>query len=763
MIAASLGFIGGVLALQCLGELPPAWILLALLLSPGLLFVSRKLVFPVALVCGFSWAGLQAADRLATMVDPALEGHDVVVTGVVSGLPQRMDRRTRIRFEIRSVEPRNAVRGPLPLVARLNWYHAPEIEAGQSWRLTVRLKRPRGFVNPGGFDYERWLFANGIRATGYVRNEEGNAQLAPGAGFGLSRLRERISGRIEAALPGDANVGVLRALAVGDRSAIPPARWQMLLDTGTNHLLAISGLHIGLVAGLVYWVVLRLWGLSTRLSSFRPSPWAAAGAAVAAALGYALLAGFSIPTQRALVMVAVIMGASLAGRTLRPAHALAAALLIVLVLDPCAVLSFGFWLSFLAVATIAWTIIGRADAAGGPRRWLGATAVVTLGLLPATLLFFQRTSLVAPLANLVAIPLVGFMVVPLTLVAVSLLPVLPGAAAGLLEMASFCLDLLWAILAVAADLTHAVWRHAPPAWALVPAAIGVAWMLAPRGWPSRWLGIPLLMPLALSPVTRPAQGEYRLTLMDVGQGLAVLVETRGHTMVFDTGARFSETFNAGDAVVLPLLKARGVSALDTLVVSHADKDHAGGVEAVLAGVPVGRLLAGEPDDLPGGRGQRCIDGERWEWDGVRFEFLHPPAASPAIRNNGSCVLRVSTGGGSVLLTADVEAGAEAMIASLPAERIGSEVMLIPHHGSATSSTPGFLDAVNPRIALLSRGYRNTFGFPRKEVIDRYESRAIRVYDTATEGAITLEVGAQQGPIVIRGARSVARRYWTTAP
>ncbi|MEA3410575.1 MAG: DNA internalization-related competence protein ComEC/Rec2 [Pseudomonadota bacterium] len=763
MIAAALGFLAGVLGLQFLPDLPPLWIVAILPLSIGLLVVSRKLVFPVAIACGFSWASLQAADRLETGVDPAWEGRDVVVTGVVAGLPVRMDRRTRMRFEVRSVEPPSAVHGPLPLIARLNWYNPPEIEAGQSWRLTVRLKQPRGFSNPGGFDYERWLFANGIRATGYVRADDANALRGTRSGSGLARFREGISDRIEAAMPGDPNSAVLRALAVGDRSAMPPRVWDLLLDTGTNHLLAISGLHIGLVAGLVYWVVLRMWGLSTRLSSVRPAPWAAATAAIGAALGYALLAGFSIPTQRALIMVAVIMGASLAGRTLRPAHALSAALLMVLLLDTTVVLSFGFWLSFLAVATIAWAIIGRGDAGRGPGGWFRATLVVTLGLLPLTLLLFHRTSLIAPFANLVAIPLVGFAVVPLTLVAVLLLPVLPSAGAALLEAASFGLDVLWSVLAVMGDLPFAVWRHAPPAWALFPAAIGVAWLLAPRGWPSRWLGIPLLMPLALSPVARPPEGDYRLTMMDVGQGLAVLVETHGHAMVFDTGSRFSETFNAGDAVVLPVLKARGVSALDALVVSHGDRDHAGGLEALLDGVPVRRLLAGEPGELPAGGGKRCIDGDHWEWDGVRFEFLHPPALWPASRNDGSCVLRVAAAGGSVLLTADVEADAEALLASLPTERVASEVMLVPHHGSATSSTPGLLAAVDPRIALLSRGYRNKFGFPREEVMERYAGRAIRVYDTATAGAVTLEVSEDHGPVVMPGARSADRRYWTSGP
>lgn len=764
MTSTAAGFLLGVVGLQYLPALPPpglAWLLLVLL---PLWVRFRRFRFPLALLCGFLWALVQAHERVSPALDRTLEGQDLQVQGVVASIPYQRGEAMRFVFDAKRLEADGVGPTRAPLRIRLNWYgHSPELTVGQKWQLTVRLKRPWGFKNPGGFDYERWLLQQGIQATGYVRSHHAEPVLLEDSPLSrpIGRLRQRLAEQIEAARPGDANRGVITALAVGERYAMAREQWAVLRNSGTNHLLAISGLHIGLVAGLAYFLTARAWRWSASLCRGWPARRAAAVAAIACGLGYAALAGFSVPTQRALIMLGVVMGAVLTDRSLRAGHALGIALLAVLAWDSLAVLSAGFWLSFAAVAVIVYRITARSGT--DARRWrLGRLQLVlAIGLLPITLVLFQRFALIAPLANLFAVPWIGLLVVPVTLLGVLCLPAWPALGGALLSLASGSLEVFWAILTPLTDSPLTQWHHAPPEWTLIPALAGVMWLLAPRGWPARWLGLGLCLPLVAASQSRPEAGAFRFTLLDVGQGLSAVIETQTHSLVYDVGARFSESFNTGEAVVVPFLRARHIDVVDTLMITHADNDHSGGAQALADSVPIRRVLTSVAERFP--QAHACQAGQKWTWDGVVFEVLHPPQGWQGSDNNRSCVLRVANASGSVLLTGDIESEAEALLTAQAGDKLASDVLLIPHHGSRTSSSREFIAAVDPSLAMVPVGYRNRFGFPKEDIIERYSAQGITVLNTVDEGAITVDVHAHRGIQCQPGYRHSSRRYWTTSP
>lgn len=776
MRMAALAFLAGTWWLQQQALLP-AWrwslLLVPLLVLFALTPAARSLParVPIFALMGLLWASAWGHLALQGGLAPSLEGRDLLVEGQVIGVPVADGRGTRFRLRPLRLwlgAAGHEQRLPLPGDLLLAWYReAPLLQPGECWRLRVRLKRPSGFMNPGGFDYEGWLLREGIRARGYVREaraEDENRRLQAAAGRGVDRLRARLRAGIVTALDGHPQTALVTALVVGDRSMLSNDQWQTLTATGTNHLLAISGLHVGLVAGLAFFLGRWSWARSARLSLHLPAPKAGAVAALLAATAYAALAGFAVPTQRALVMVAVVMLALLLGRRSRPSSVLALALLLVLIIDPLAVLAPGFWLSFAAVAVILLGAAGRL----GRRGWREGAWVqwrVTLGLLPLLALFFQQASVVAPLANLFAVPWVGLLTVPLSLIGSAGWLLSPHLGAPLLGLAADSLALLWWLLTALQAWPHAQWSlPAPAAWALVCAMFGVLWLLLPRGWPGRWLGLVWLLPLfvARAPALPPGQAEF--TLLDVGQGLAAVVRTRGHTLVFDTGPRFPSGFDTGRAVVAPFLRQRGVERLDLLLVSHGDNDHRGGAASLAAAFPPTRVLSSVPQRLPGLAAEPCRAGEGWSWDGVRFELLHPSLAiGVGEGNNRSCVLRVSAGDQHLLLTGDIERPAEeSLLRQRPAD-LRAELLVVPHHGSRSSSTAAFIDAVAPRYALFPVGYRNRYRLPAPAVIDEYAKRRIQRLDTARHGAIVFRLGTGDGPRLEATWRQTAARYWHRQP
>ncbi len=755
MHSAALAFLVGIVFVQQLPELPSlAW---ALLLIPVVLLAWRvprawPLVFLIGGVVWVSFrAGLILSDRLA----PELEGLDVTLSGIVVDIPRATDYGTRFEFVVTGAEINGAAATAPMRVLLTSALRDFTPRAGEHWRLRARLKRPHGFQNPGGFDYEAHLFRSRIGATGYVRGEQLPQRIDAGAGrFAIDALRQRLGERIATALAGNEYAGLVVALANGNGSGISDAQWDVLRQTGTLHLVAISGLHISLIGGIAFFLGRFLWALPGYTVLRLPAPHAGAIAAMAAATVYAALAGFVIPTQRALIMLAVVMAAIGWRRRIAPSHILAAALLLVLLHDPLAVMAPGFWLSFAAVGVILYVAQGTTSLDLW-RRWGYLQLAIAVGMLPLMLWLFQQVSLVAPLANLIAVPVFDLLAVPLTLAGVGLLGIgIDGLATLCFQAAAGLLQALWHLLQALAAIDVGQWmQHRPSGLALAAAVVGVAWLLAPRGWPARWIGAVWLLPMLWLRPAGPGPGEVWFTLLDVGQGLSAVARTERHVLVYDTGARFSARFDAGRAVVWPYLRARGVERIDRLIVSHGDNDHIGGAAGLMRALPVGHVQSSVPERLGA---QRCIAGERWEWDGVEFAILNPPAATDGRANDSSCVLLIRSRYGRVLLPGDIGKRAERrLLASAP--DLAVDILIAPHHGSNSSSTEEFVAAVRPRYALFPVGYRNRYRHPHPSVVARYASMGARGYDSATSGAIELRVRADG--IALERYRERARRYW----
>ncbi|MFP3874048.1 MAG: DNA internalization-related competence protein ComEC/Rec2 [Thiohalophilus sp.] len=764
MRSGTIAFLLGILCLQWFSDLPaPGWITLLLLSIPAALWLPLPWRLLGWGVSGFLWCLWSAHHILGVSLPADLEGRDIQVEGHVAGLPEMFKRRTRFEFDVDHLWVEGE-RRRWPTRIRLNWYgrSPPALEAGEAWRLQVRLKRPHGFRNPGGFDYERWLFARHLRASGYVRHEATAIERAAPLRYRLDRYRQRLSGRLQAYLQNPA-AGLFLALTVGDRRAIDTETWEVLRVTGTAHLLAISGMHIGLLAALVFWLARRLWPLAgERALLWLPAPRAAALLATLAAAFYAALAGFAIPTQRALIMLLVVMLAVWRMRPLQPGRTLAWAALLVLLLDPLAVLSAGFWLSFAAVALILFALGGRRQRLSRAWQWLRIQGWITLGLAPLLILWFQQVSLIAPLANLVAIPLVSLLVVPLALLAVIGVLLAPDHTGALIDAVSGLLAGLLDLLDVLAAWPGSHWEIGVTGGvAVLLLAPGILVLLAPRGLPGRYLAPLLCLPLLLGAYARPPPGQAWLTLLDVGQGLAAAIQTHARVLVFDTGPRYSARFDTGAAVVVPYLRQAGYRRIDRLVISHGDNDHIGGLASVHQALAIGRIDTSVPGEIEGESVHRCQAGQHWRWDGVDFAFLGPAAGSRA-GNDASCVLRIEAGGQVALLSGDIEQASERALVRRRRPELAAQILVAPHHGSLTSSSPAFVAAVDPDYVLYPVGYRNRYRFPRPPVLARYARRGARQFRVDEEGALRFVLGEPDGPRKEFSYRRASRRYWHAA-
>lgn len=753
----TLAFLSGILSIQWLSALPSAaW----LLVLPPLVVLAawRRGGFVVLLVfaLGASWAGVRAGAVLADTLAPGLEGRDLVLTGRVDTIPRPASYGKRFDF----IVERASLKGkPVHVPHRIRLRadaHIP-IGVGELWRFTARLKRPHGYENPGGFDYEAYLFEHRIRALGYVRSAVRRGGSAPL--YVIARTRAFLGARIVALAGSSANAGVFTALVTGERGGIHPRQWDLFRATGTSHLMAISGLHVGMVSGMVFLVASWLWRRTALRATLWPAPRVGAVAAWLGALVYGALAGWSLPTQRALVMLSMVLGGILAARRYRPGTVLGAALLAVLVWDPLSVLAPGFWLSFAAVAAIYLLMYGRGRTSLATLNLVRMQWAIGLVLAPLSLAWFQQLSLSAPLANLLAVPLFALGVVPGTLLSVLIDRIgFPGLAGQMLAAISWCLDRLWDGLTILAHIP--LWTGGNPGiGATVAALIGVALVLAPWPLPGRWMGGLCLLPMLFVHRPGPALREMDCTLLDVGQGLAAVVRTRHHVLVFDTGPRFGVNFDTGKAVVVPFLRAAGIDHVDRLVVSHGDNDHIGGAVSLRRLLPVGKVLSGVPRRLHGA--VSCHAGQAWWWDGVRFRMLSPTAARPMSHNNHSCVLQVDSRYGSLLLPADIEARRERELVARVGRGLRAQVLVAAHHGSNTSSTPVFLDVVRPQWVLVPAGYHNRYHHPHPAVLARLHKRGVRMAGSADSGAITVRF--RPNGLSVSRYRVDFARYWFDRP
>lgn len=769
-----------------LPEMEWVWLLLSVAVTTGILgfflsashlVISRILLGIFSLMFGFCWAAILAHWRLDDSLPHIWERKAIQIVGVIATVPQESDRGVRFQFDVEHVNTEGAI---VPKRIALSWYTAwqsgvnqvalPVVRVGERWQLTVHLKRPHGNQNPHGFDFERWALERNIRATGYVRVSHDNQRLHPMVqrpAYWIAHIREGIQHRFAASLANQTYVGVLQTLATGDQNAIPRDQWQVFTRTGTNHLMAISGLHITMISSLAFAAVYWLWRWSTYLTLRFPARRVAAMAGLIVALGYAVLSGFAIPAQRAFYMLAVVAIVLWIGRQVSVTTVLAWALFGVVLLDPWAILAPGFWLSFGAIAVIMLLTAGRIGKIHWLSNWLRIQWAITLGLIPLLLALFQQISLISPVANAIAIPLVSLIVVPLTLLAT--IPIFDFV----LPLVHDVLSVIMVILQSLSNLSHTVWQqHSPPMWTIGVAVIGILWMLLPgslgigffSGFPARWLGVIAALTVFLVKPPQPKTGELWLTVLDVGQGLAVVARTEHHALLFDTGPGFGEV-DSGSRIIVPFLRGEGITRLDGMIVSHADLDHSGGALSVLNEMPVKQLWSSLDDKHPITQmaisKNQCRKGKFWQWDDVHFELLHPleqDYLNPKRNTNArSCVLKITSAHGSVLLPADIERKDEQALLARDGDKLRATVLIAPHHGSNTSSNDAFVQKVDPSLAIFTVGYLNRYNHPRETVISRYHNLGSQLMRSDKDGAILIRF--ENNDWTVNSWRKLNQRYW----
>jgi len=733
----SFSFLCGVLLLVSLHALPGNGVLLSGAAMAVLAAVLFRPATPVLLgiLCGFFWALIAAGSLLSFSVPEGTDGKIFRLHGEVLSIPEKTDAGTRFEF------------GVLPFGQKISvlWKRSkniPELNPGDAFQLDLRLYRIHGLMNPGGRDSETDAFAKGMRARGVVIDSSSNHPLSHHSRF--NRFRAKIFADIRRVLPESKTSCWIPALAVGERKNISQDRWEVLKRTGTNHLMAIAGLHLGFVSGWVFLLVNFLWKKSHRLCSRLPAGLAAAGSAFLAAAGYAALSGFDLPARRACLMIMAAILPLMLRRKVSFWQLYALALLGVLLLQPLSVLSSPFWLSFGSVALIGFGMGGRVAPSGFWWKYGRIQWIVTLGLLPLSVWLFQQYSLVSLAANAIAIPWMGFLILPFVITGSILLQISDVASGFFLQVADASLSGLWQVLSYLSKFSFAAVPLVSAHILQVLIAIaGVFILLLPKGFPGRFLGVLWCLPLLLPKGDVPLPGEAHVTLLDAGQGLSAVVQTAHHVLVYDTGPRYGRDKNtkndAGENILTPFLRYSAIRHLDTLVVSHGDSDHAGGVSSLVSHFLPENIYTSEPERIPV-KSSYCLRGQKWIWDGVRFEFLYPEMSDLHEGNNSSCVMKITAKNGqSVLMTGDIEKPAELKLLQHRAD-LASTVLVVPHHGSKTSGEPAFIEAVHPGVALIPVGWHNRYHFPHEAVMQRYRVRGVHLLQTADAGAIQFTLG-----------------------
>ena len=753
----------GMLLATRLPQMPSIWLIGAVLVVGVIGWGCGKRIGRVIGACLLG-AGLlvaQGAWRMSSVLPASLELQEATISGRVVDLPIHDERRTRFDFVVDdTADQLKALRGQQ---LRLSWYdawrrhddakHGPrwQLKAGERWQLRVKLRAPRALRNPGAFDGERQMLLDGISAAGHIRDVESARRIGPSSG--VVAWREDMSSRIVDYT--QANSGrFIAALALGDTRGLSAEDWETLRAAGLTHLIAISGFHVGLVGLALAGLAWCLYQLIPTLGRRCPRRIAMAAAATLGAFVYLLATGASLPTLRTVLMIAFVAGALVLRRQTGVAQSLSVALMLVLMMDPLSVLRPGFWLSFGGVAWLAWCLQGMR--AGHVRQFLAAQGIASLGLLPLAVIFFAQASLVGPLANLVAVPWWSGVVVPLSLLGTAIEMLHEGWGTPLWTLAGRAFDLSWPMFEwLASSRLALLWVPQSAVWALPLALLAVFVMMLPRGVPGRVLAGTLALPLLWPRTDLPKTGEVDIVQIDVGQGTAMLIRTRHHTLLYDAGPATPQGFDAGERSVLPLLRAYGVNSLDAMVLSHADIDHAGGRDAVARAMPVAQTLA--PPDAPLEDIESCIAGQTWTWDGVRFRFLHPTPGFPYLGNPSTCVLRIETVHGTALLTGDIDDLIEARLLRLPAGDLSADVVTVPHHGSGGSSSEAFVGATGARLALISSGYANRFRHPRDNIVSRWQAVGAEPLISAEMGAIKVRIGADG--LSWQAERLESPRFW----
>jgi len=708
----------------------------------------------------FLWASLQIHFQLQQRLDEKFDGRVVELSGRIADIPDQ--RKDAIRFLVVPDHIKGYTQ-TLPGKIRLSWYRSKQLpQAGERWHLLVKLRQPGGSQNPGGFDYERWQFVKGIGASGYVKNSIDNQKLSDAPWWHINRYRVMIAKAIQRSCPGCQHNGLFQALTIGYRGAINSHQRQLLQDTATAHLLAISGLHIGLVATLFYGLGRRLWSLWFYRRGFNRLEFSAS-LAIIAAIFYAALAGFSIPTVRALVMLGVVFVALLCRCGINLLNSIAIAVALILAIDPLAIASSSLWLSVSALLVIAFTQFLLPTQSNWLKQIVILQLLFSLLFIPISLLIFGQASPAGFLANIIAIPLLSLVILPLVLFA-TLLAVfdVPGVVSlfGFIDMVTgWLMGYLGAIINFGPDVYHS---SQAPMLLILFAGTGLLLLLLPVNNAIRKAALLLLLLPVFWRAEKIERGGYRLTVLDVGMGTSVFLETRHHSLTYDFGPGNDSGFSAGNWALKPYLQYRGIDRADLMIVSHVDRDHSGGFISFLANLDYTRLLSGTPRELAKrfklkGTIRSCHDFPPWQWDGVGFEFLSVDTTkSEPLTNNRSCVLLIKSTHRS-LLSGDIEAHEENRLLSEMPDKLVADILLVPHHGSLTSSTEAFIKQVSPQIAVFTLGRGNRWGFPKKEVVRRYQEQGSQIYRSDLHGAVTLNIDGES--LNVESFRQINHRLW----
>lgn len=747
-------------------------------------FLSHRLIrfflmASLSMFLGFGYAAWRADQRLADFPYPQdfgrWENQTLTLIGRVETFPTETQQQG-VRFIFH-----NEKKFPFSVPKQISLSglekKQDQIHVGDCIQVRAKLTRPYGLANPYTFDLEQWAYEQNIHAFGKIKHLKESTDCETKNFFihyGLESLRETWRDRYAEQLKLHPTKGVLIALAIGDQREITAKEWEIFYKTGITHLISISGLHVTMIASFFAMGAMFCWRLFPKCVLFSPTQEVGALVGFIAALCYSLIAGFSVPTQRTMLMLMTIALAVKARLSLSSFDILSYALLFVLLLDPMAVLSIGFWLSFGAVGALMFAGLYRTKRPAFFKENIKSQWVATIALIPLILLLFQQISLVSPLANAVAIPVVSLIVTPFTLI--GLLPY----CEIFLWMASHVFSLLMDYLTWLSQMPFAILeQHAPSNFLTVLAFLGIGFLFLPTGFPGKYFGPFLILPLFFTTPARPQLGEVHVHILDVGNGFAVWVQTAQATLLFDTGPKYSERADMGEQVVTPTLRAAGIHTIDMLVVSHEDTDHSGGLAAILRHFQVDHFRSSMPPTHPLRththikKQDQCQAGQHWEWDQVKFQILHPQKRDYITQeladNNMSCVLKIQTKTQQFLLAGDIEIPIEQRLTeTLDPRQLQATVLLAPHHGSKTSSTQGFLSAVRPQIGIFSVGYRNQYGHPHPTIVKRYQLMGITTYRTDLLGQMRFILDAQQTKPKIWFYRPTHQRYWqfpafTTSP
>lgn len=721
---------------------------------------------------GFTWAWWYAQSTLSWQLPKEWEGQPLIATGYVATMPEGGSDETTFIFKLISLQYEQQHISK-PTLIRLTWRNPSHaIHAGDHCELPVKLKRIHGTQNPGGFDMEAWALQKGLRATGNIINPKSHQSIQPikikiqkSWHYPIEQAREYLSLHIKQQLPVSKTSGWLLALTVGERSNMPVDQWQVLRNTGTNHLMAIAGLHIGFLSGMMYALILFLWSRIRRLALMIPAPHAAACTALVVAVLYSLCAGFSLPTQRACFMLIIVTITILLNRKINPWQVWALALFTELLINPLSVLTDSFWLSFATIALIIFGMRGEFLSHSLWEKYGKVQWVIGIGLLPLSMFLFQECSFISFGANSIAIPWLEFLILPFCfLTDIFILPT-PSIAHALLWIADKSLSGLWFVLTLFSHWHLATWHHAMPSFGVMFAStVAILLLLLPRHFPGKLLSVVWILPLLTFNVPVPKMGDYWFTMLDVGQGLSVVVQTHSHLLVYDTGPKFG-AMDMGENVVLPYLYTLDKKHIDTLIISHGDNDHIGGAAAILTTLPVDHILTSTPEKFSTIKTKimprYCLAGEAWQWDGVSFQMLGPTLDNLELDNNSSCVLRIDNGKQVTLLTGDIEKSAELDLLARVPTLLAANILVAPHHGSKTSGLAAFIHAVHPNYVFYATGYRNRYHFPNPKVTQSYADLGAKSGDTSEMGEISL-INQQDASVQkITFFRGFHSRYWYT--